>query len=101
MVVLSTFPRRKEAERVAKGLIEKRLAACCILLPNITSFFRWQGKQERAREWLLLIKTPSSCLKKVNTFLQRSHPYELPEMIGLPVAVGEESYLAWIRQASR
>jgi len=97
-VFFSTFPKKKDAERVAKGLIAKRLAACCNLLPDLTSFFRWEGKQERSKECLLIIKTESRCVKKAEAFLKAHHPYELPEFIGVPVAKGNADYLKWIAQ---
>ena len=100
-VLLSTFPKRKDAERVAAGLIEKRLAACCNLLPGLTSFFRWEGKKERSKEFLLLIKTKAGRLEAVRTFLRLHHPYELPEIVGLPITVGESQYLSWVEKECR
>jgi len=99
-VLLSTFPKRKDAERVAAGLIEKRLAACCNLIPGLTSFFRWKGKKERSREFLLLIKTEGDRLEEVRNFLRTHHPYELPELIGLPIAAGDSRFLSWITKES-
>ncbi len=100
-VILSTFPNRKSAETAAKGLIRKRFAACCNLLPNVTSFFRWAGKEERAKEFLLFIKTEFRKREKVRTFLKQHHPYTLPEIIILPIADGDPAYLAWIRKEVR
>ena len=101
LVVLSTFPKKKDAERVAEGLIEKRLAACCNLIPGLSSFFIWEGKKERAKEFLLLIKIDRRSLQKVHTFLKRHHPYQVPELIGLPITAGDASYLSWLEKASR
>ena len=100
-VILSTFPKRKDAERVAEGLIERRLAACCNLIPALTSFFRWKGKKERSREFLLLIKTEGDRLEGIRNFLRTHHPYELPELIGVPIAAGDSRYLSWITEESR
>ena len=101
LLVLSTFPRKKEAEKVAKLLIRKRLAACCNLLPNLTSFFMWQGKREHSKELLLLIKTESRLFKEVSSFLRTHHPYEVPEIIALPITGGDHSYLTWIHDSCR
>lgn len=100
-VLLSTFPKKKDAERVAEGLIEKRLAACCNLISGLTSFFIWEGKRERTQECLLLIKTDRRRLQQVQTFVRRHHPYEVPELIGLPITAGDAEYLAWVEKACR
>ena len=100
-VLLSTFPNKKDAERVAEGLIEKKLAACCSLIPGLSSFFIWEGKKERAKEFLLLMKVEKSCLQKLHAFLKRHHPYEVPELIGLPVTTGDSSYLTWVEKSCR
>lgn len=101
MVVLSTFPREKDAERIAERLIAKRLAACCNVVPGLVSFFRWEGKQERASECLLLIKTELRRFEELKSFLRAHHPYTLPEVIGLPVQVGDRAYLTWIGKECR
>ena len=97
-VLLSTFPTRRTAERVAAGLIDRRLAACCNLLPDLTSFFRWEGKKERSKEFLLLIKTKADRLEEIQNFLRTHHPYELPELIGVPIAAGDSRFLSWIEK---
>ena len=101
LILLTTFSKRKDAENVAEGLIQKRLAGCCNLIPGITSFFRWEGKRERSREVLLLIKTESHHLKKVEIFFKTHHPYTLPELVGVPIVAGEASYLAWLGKQMR
>ena len=101
LLILSTFPRRKEAEKIAELLIQKKLSACCNLLPNLTSFFKWQGKMERSKELLLLIKTESRLLKEVCSFLRANHPYEVPEIVALPIVGGDRSYLTWIHNSCR
>lgn len=101
LLILSTFPRRKEAEKVAKLLIQKKLAACCTLLPGVTSFYKWQGKMERSKELLLFIKTESRCFKGVGACLRAHHPYEVPEIVALPITGGDRSYLTWIHDSCR
>ncbi len=100
-VILSTFPTRKGAEKVAGGLIREKLAACCNVIPGLTSFFSWKGKNEKCRESLLLIKTEGRCVKEASRFLKTHHPYDLPECLVLPIIAGEASYLAWIGKSCR
>ena len=101
VILLSTFPKKKDAERVAEGLIDKKLAACCNLLPGLVSFYRWKGKRECSKEFLLFIKTESRSLEKVRNFFRLHHPYELPEFVGVPITAGDSSYLKWMGQAIR
>ena len=77
-------------------LISKRLAACVQLLPRLESHYRWKGKKETSSEILLLIKTKLSLYKKVETIILKHHPYEVPEILCLPVVRGSKSYLAWL-----
>lgn len=101
LIIFSTFPKRKDAERVAERLLEKRLAACCNLIPGLTSFFRWKGKKERCQEVLLLIKTEKRLFGKLRAFLRTHHPYDLPECIGVAITKGDHSYLKWIGEETR
>lgn len=100
-VILSTFSSRKSAERLAQGLIRHRLAACCNVLPGLSSFFIWKGKAEKEKEVLLLVKTVASRLPSALTYLKRHHPYDLPEVIVLSLEGGEAGYLKWIEESCR
>ncbi|HXY23098.1 MAG TPA: divalent-cation tolerance protein CutA [Candidatus Acidoferrum sp.] len=98
-VVLVTCGSLKEARRIARHIVSKRLAACVnIQLSPIESFYTWKGKLESAREHLLLIKTSSIQLAKLEREVHRLHSYEVPEFIALPIIAGAEKYLSWLRE---
>jgi periplasmic divalent cation tolerance protein len=94
-VVLSTCPE-EQAERLASSLVEERRAACVNIVPKVASVYRWEGKIERAGESLLVIKCATSGVPSLIEALVRLHPYEVPEVIELPVARGHEAYLRWV-----
>jgi periplasmic divalent cation tolerance protein len=96
IVVLSTCGSEEEAVRIAKRLVEGRIAACVNLIPRIRSIYRWEGKVEDATEWMLLIKTSRERYDALCTVLEASHSYELPEVLALPVIAGSANYLAWL-----
>ena len=96
-VILITCGSTAEAKRIARAVVEARLAACVNILPGaITSIYRWKGKVESARERLLLIKTSRKRLGKLQAAVERLHSYEVPEFIALPIAAGSRAYLAWL-----
>ena len=96
IVVLSTCGSEEEAVRIAKRLVEERLAACVNLIPRIRSIYRWEGKVEDATEWMLLIKTSRERYDALTTVLEAAHSYELPEVLALPIITGSPNYLAWL-----
>jgi len=96
IVVLSTCGSEEEAVRIARRLVEGRVAACVNLIPRIRSIYRWEGKVEDATEWLLLIKTSRERYDALCTVLEAAHSYELPEVLALPVVAGSANYLAWL-----
>ncbi len=95
-VVLVTCPDIKVAEPLAQGLIEKNLAACVNILPGVQSVYRWQGAIEKSHEVLLLIKTTQDRWNELSSFIEKQHPYDIPEIISLPIEQGLESYLKWM-----
>jgi len=95
-VVLTTAPAG-EAEKLARSLVESRLAACVNVVPGLKSFYWWRGKLEEAGESLLIIKTTGEALESLTSRLREMHPYELPEIIAVPVEAGLEEYLEWVR----
>jgi len=95
-VVLSTAGSEDEAHKVAHHLVEHQLAACVNILPGMESVYRWQGKVESAREWLLLIKTTAEKFPAVRDAIREVHSYELPECIAITIEEGSEKYLRWI-----
>jgi periplasmic divalent cation tolerance protein len=101
IVVLSTVERAEDAERIARALVERGLAACVNVLPGLTSIYRWKGAVERADERLLLIKTRAERFAALRDALVALHPYEVPEVLALPVAFGHAPYLAWLDENTR
>ncbi len=97
VVVLSTAPDAGQAERLARSLVEERLAACVSRVPGMTSLYHWEGDVETADEVLLIIKTHASRAPELTRRLRELHPYEVPEILVLPVAAGLPGYLDWIR----
>jgi periplasmic divalent cation tolerance protein len=95
-IVLSTASTREEAERISRALVERRLAACVSLIPNLTSIYRWQGTIEEAQEVLLLIKTSTERLPALEAALREMHSYEIPEFLVLGVESGNQAYLDWL-----
>lgn len=96
-VVLVTCANSAEAKRIARAVVEARLAACVNILPGaVTSIYRWKGKVESAREKLLLIKTSRKRLAKLQAAVERLHSYDVPEFIALPIAAGSRAYMAWL-----
>jgi periplasmic divalent cation tolerance protein len=101
VVVLVTAPDLKAARRLADALVGERLAACVTAVPGARSTYRWKGKVERAREVVLMIKTRASLAKRLERRVRELHPYEVPEILALPVASGEARYLRWIGESTR
>lgn len=99
IVVLCTIGVADDAERLARELVERRLAACVNLLPGMVSIYRWKGRVERDEERLLVIKSNAARFEELKAAVVALHPYEVPELIALPVATGHEPYLAWLRES--
>ena len=96
VVVLVTCPTPAVGRRLARELVRLRLAACVNVLPGVESVFRWRGKLDTSREALLLIKTTRARLTQLTRAVIALHPYDLPEVIALPVAGGHRPYLHWV-----
>ena len=101
LLVLTNAPDRETARELADGLIEARLAACVNVLAECTSVYRWKGAVESASEVPMLIKTRAALFSEVEAFIISHHPYELPEVIALPVRSGSAAYLEWLVQETR
>lgn len=95
-LLLTTCPDLRSARRLARALVEERLAACVNILPIEQSIYRWRGKIESARERLLVIKSERRVYRALERRVRALHPYELPEIIAVPVVAGHRRYLAWI-----
>ncbi len=95
-LVLCNVPDESTARTIADILIKRQLAACVNILPAIYSCYRWEGKIETAQEYPLLIKTLQSAYPALEQTLQALHPYEVPEIIAIPLNAGLPAYLAWV-----
>jgi periplasmic divalent cation tolerance protein len=98
-IVLSTAGSEEEARKIAHHLVEKRLAACVNIVPQIESIYRWQGKVESSREWLLVIKTTAEKFEAVRDAIRELHSYDLPECVALTIDDGSSAYLKWIEDS--
>jgi periplasmic divalent cation tolerance protein len=100
IVILVTCGSLREARTIARSLVERNLAACVNLLPaRVESVYRWKGKIESAKEFLLIIKTTRKRFAAVQAEVRRLHSYEVPEIIALPIAIGSQDYLRWIAES--
>jgi periplasmic divalent cation tolerance protein len=96
LLVLTNAPDNGCASAIAYSLVERRLAACVNLLPAVRSVYRWQGLLEEASEVTLLVKTTTDRYPEVEAVIRAQHPYDLPEIIALPIAAGLPAYLEWV-----
>jgi len=97
-VVLVTAPDAEVAARLARALVEERLAACVNLVPGVRSIYRWAGAVQEEQEILLVIKTREDRVAALSRRVHELHPYEVPELIAMGVFGGSERYLAWLRE---
>jgi len=95
-IVLSTAGSQDEARKLAHHLVERQLAACVNIVPQIESIYRWQGKVESSQEWLLLIKTTAERFPAVRDAIRELHSYDLPECVALTIEDGSPDYLKWL-----
>jgi periplasmic divalent cation tolerance protein len=94
-MVITTAPEREEAEKLAQGILENRLAAC-VQLSDIRSFFFWDGQIQNDDEVSLIIKTTTKRYAALESYIREYHPYDVPEIIQLPITGGSSEYLAWL-----
>jgi periplasmic divalent cation tolerance protein len=100
LIVLCSCPDQVCAEHIAKHLVENRLAACVNISSQVKSIYRWQGEIETADEYTLSIKTTASSYDELELAILSIHPYELPEIVAVPVVAGMQNYLGWINQCT-
>ncbi len=101
LLVITNCPDEEVAHRIALALVEEHLAACVNLLPRVQSIYRWQGAVESASEVPLLIKTTAACYPALEAAIRERHPYDVPEIIALPITAGLPAYLNWLAAETR
>ena len=101
VIVLTTFPVDRDAEQLARTLVEERLAACVNVLPAMTSIYSWKGSIEKSDERQIVIKTSSGRVRELEGRLKALHPYDVPEFVVIPIAEGSPDYLSWLADSTR
>lgn len=96
LLVMANLPDASSAHALARRLVEQKLVACINCLPGVRSVYRWQGVIEEADEVTLLMKTTQANYERLQQAIQASHPYQLPEIVAIPVAAGLPAYLQWV-----
>ena len=98
ILILASVPDKQTANNLASMLVQERLAACVNIMPEVISYYRWEGKINTDSELLLLIKTQSSKFEPVKEYILKKHPYDLPEIIAIPLTDGFSGYLDWVKK---
>jgi len=94
--VVTTTERQEDAEAIARRLVEARLAACVQIVGPVSSTYRWQGQIETAREWQCWAKSRRELYGQIEEAIRQIHPYDVPEILALPILAGSPAYLAWL-----
>ena len=98
MLIMNTCPTKESAQTLARSLVEKKLAACVSVLPIECSVYKWKGKIEEEKEYLLLIKTKSKLYARVEMHIKANHPHEIPEVIAFKADKAERIYRMWVER---
>lgn len=101
IVVYVTVPNKEEGKKLAQSIIKEKLAGCVNRVPGIESIYWWNDKIETDAEELLIIKTRQSLLEALTAHVKANHPYEVPEVIALPISGGNHDYLKWLKESTR
>ena len=99
--VITTTDGQQNAEAIARALVEKRLAACVQVFGPLTSTYRWKGEIQTAQEWQCVAKGRRDAFGNIEATIRRLHPYQVPEVLALPVTAGSPDYLAWVENETR
>ncbi len=97
--IFTTTGKKEDAKKIARDVLEKRLAACVQIIGPITSMYRWKGKIEEEHEWLCLMKSRNDLYDRLEETIKGIHPYEEPEILAIPVVAGSQGYLDWLNEA--
>lgn len=100
IVVFITVSNEEEAVRIARALVEARLAACVNMIKNVRSIYSWQGKIEDESEALMIVKTKKNLFEALSAKVKEIHSYTVPEIIALPIVEGSEDYIKWLKEAT-
>jgi periplasmic divalent cation tolerance protein len=99
ILVLTTAGSNEEARKIGRALVDRLLAACVNIIPQIGSIYRWEGEIEEAEEWLLIIKTTGAAFERVRDAINELHSYEVPECISVSIENGSLAYLNWVGES--
>ena len=94
--VITVAGSKEEASKIAETVVQKRLAACAQILGPVSSVYRWEGKVERAEEWLCIMKTRAKLYPELESLISQVHSYDVPEILAVPIVEGSKSYLSWL-----
>lgn len=98
IIVLTTFPSKEEAEKLSEKLLTARLIACANISSQMESFFHWKGQIAKENEVLVIMKTRKDLFKELSDWILTHHPYDVPEILALPILMGSDEYLNWIKE---
>ncbi len=98
LLIITTITDIDKGKLLERQIIDNQLAACCNIMPRVTSIYRWKGELCEDQECLLVIKTVETRFKQISEFIKQQHPYETPELIALPVTKSTQEYLSWVIQ---
>lgn len=98
--VFTTVDSEEQAGEIAQKLLEKRLVACVQVMGPVRSRYWWEGQLEEAQEWLCLIKAKAASYDRIESLIKELHPYEVPEILAVPITAGNPHYLEWLRRES-
>jgi periplasmic divalent cation tolerance protein len=99
ILVLTTAGSKDEARKIGRALVERLLAACVNVVPQVGSIYRWEGEIEEAEEWLLIVKTTRAAFERVRDAIGELHSYDVPECIAIPIESGGSAYLNWVGES--
>ncbi|RPI71056.1 MAG: divalent-cation tolerance protein CutA [Geobacteraceae bacterium] len=98
LMVFVTVPGLKDGSRISKGVLNSRLAACVTIIPGVRSMYWWEGKIARANEAMLVVKTTRNQYRRLERKIMELHPYEVPEIIAIPLVAGSPQYIEWVKR---